>query len=108
MGKHVHLSVLVSAVGTLLGALPAIAQQSTAGGVVQGATDATATVGLEEVVVTAQRREESLQHAAVAVSAVSADELAQAQVSTPGGLSSVVPSLQIADTTGPTPLIYLR
>jgi iron complex outermembrane recepter protein len=116
MGRHVRLSVLASAVGTLLGALPAIAQQSNgntvangnSGGVTQGVTDATAVVGLEEVVVTAQRREESLQHAAVAVSAVTADELAQAQVTTPGGLSAVVPSLQIADTTGPTPLIYLR
>jgi iron complex outermembrane receptor protein len=116
MRRHVRLWVLASAFGTLLGALPALAQQSAGGavangnsvGATQGATDATATVGLEEVVVTAQRREESLQHAAVAVSAVSADELAQAQVSTPGGLSSVVPSLQIADTTGPTPLLYLR
>jgi iron complex outermembrane receptor protein len=107
---------LASAFGTLLGALPTIAQQSTVGAVtsgnttgsVQGATDAAATVGLEEVVVTAQRREESSQHAAVAISVVSTDELAQAQVSTPGGLSSVVPSLQIADTTGPTPLLYLR
>jgi iron complex outermembrane receptor protein len=93
-----------------------MAQQSTSssgtagnsGGAARTATDSTTTVGLEEVVVTAQRREETLQHAAVAVSAVSADELVQAQVSTPGGLSSVVPALQIADTTGPTPLIYLR
>lgn len=116
MGRHVRLSVVASAVGTLLGALPAVAQQNAGGpvangtsiGTTQGATDATATVGLEEVVVTAQRREESSQHAAVAISTVSADELAQAQVSTPGGLSSVVPSLQIADTTGPTPLVYLR
>ena len=33
--------------------------------------------GLEEIVVTAQRREESLQHAALAVTAVSGDELAR-------------------------------
>ena len=112
MVRHVRLSVVALAVGTLLGVLPAMAQQSNAGGnsagATQGATDAAASVGLEEVVVTAERREENLQHAAVAVSAVTADELTQAQVSTPGGLSAVVPALQIADTTGPTPLIYLR
>ena len=114
MSRHVRFSVLASAVGTLLGALPAIAQQSTGGaaanvgGATQGATDSSAAVGLEEVVVTAERREENLQHAAVAVSAVTADQLTQAQVSTPGGLSSVVPALQIADTTGPTSLIYIR
>ncbi len=108
MIRHARLSVVASAIGTLLGAFPAIAQQNTSGAASQAASDTTATVGLEEVVVTAQRREESLQHAAVAVSAVSADELAQAQVTTPGQLSAVVPALQIADTTGPTPLIYLR
>jgi hypothetical protein len=78
MGRHVRLFVLAWAFGALLGALPAVAQQNAGGpvangtgiGATQGATDATATVGLEEVVVTAQRREESSQHAAVAVSTV--------------------------------------
>jgi len=66
MRRHVRLWVLAPAFGTLLGALPALAQQSAGGavangnsvGATQGTTDATATVGLEEVVVTAQRREE--------------------------------------------------
>jgi iron complex outermembrane receptor protein len=103
--------LLISTMGAFAAAVPAWAQQ--AGGSAPSSPGGEATaepgiVGLEEIVVTAQRREESLQHAALAVTAVSAEELAQAQVSTPGGLTNLVPSLQIADTTGPTSLIYLR
>jgi len=64
--------------------------------------------GLGEIVVTAQRREENLQRAALAVSAVAPDELVRAGVTDPSALTKVVPSLQVKPAAGPYPLFYLR
>ncbi|HYD04137.1 MAG TPA: TonB-dependent receptor, partial [Reyranella sp.] len=64
--------------------------------------------GLGEIVVTAQRREENLQRAALAISAISGDDLAAAGVSRPTELTSVIPSLQVAPAAGPYNLFYLR
>jgi len=64
--------------------------------------------GLEEIVVTAQRREESLQHAALAVTAVSGDKLAEAGAIKVEDLTQLVPSLQVSPSAGPYPLFYLR
>jgi iron complex outermembrane recepter protein len=64
--------------------------------------------GLQEIVVTAQRREENLQHAAIAVTAVSGAELAQAGAIRFEDLTQLVPSLQVAPAAGPYPLFYLR
>jgi iron complex outermembrane recepter protein len=63
---------------------------------------------LEEVVVTAQRRAEDAQHAAIAISTVSGDALADANVTRPGALTQLVPSLQVADETGPYSGFYAR
>jgi len=65
-------------------------------------------VGLTDIVVTAQRRSESLQNAAVPISAVSADMLRDAGVSKVAELTAVVPSLQISAGAGPYSLFYLR
>lgn len=64
--------------------------------------------GLSEIIVTAQRREENLQKAAVAVSAVSPDQLVRGGVTDPTQLTNLVPSLQIARAAGPYALFYLR
>ena len=64
--------------------------------------------GLEEIVVTAQRREESLQHAALAVTAVSGDRLADSGAIKVEDLTQLVPSLQVSPSAGPYPLFYLR
>jgi iron complex outermembrane recepter protein len=64
--------------------------------------------GLSEIIVTAQRREENLQKAAIAVSAVSSDQLIQGGVNDPTQLTNLVPSLQIAKAAGPYALFYLR
>ena len=64
--------------------------------------------GLEEVIVTAQRRSENLQRAAIAVTAVSGDLLTSAGVTTPAQLTAIVPSLQVAPSAGPYNLFYLR
>lgn len=72
-----------------------------------GTEDATASDGLAEIVVTAQHRSENLQRAAVAVAAISADDLVRANVTQPAQLTTLVPALQIAPTGG-TSLFYLR
>jgi iron complex outermembrane recepter protein len=64
--------------------------------------------GLQDIIVTAQRREENLQRAAIAVSAVTGDMLAAAGVTRPTELTSLVPSLQVAPAAGPYNLFYLR
>ena len=64
--------------------------------------------GLTDIIVTAQRREENLQKAAIAVSAVSADQLVQGGVTDTTQLTNLVPSLQIAKAAGPYALFYLR
>ncbi|NHN39979.1 TonB-dependent receptor [Pseudomaricurvus alcaniphilus] len=63
---------------------------------------------LEEVVVTAQKRAESLQDAALAVSAVSGQGLEDAGVTDVTSLGSIVPSLQISNAYGPSNNFYLR
>nr|MBO2513987.1 hypothetical protein [Gammaproteobacteria bacterium] len=75
-------------------ALPAAAQE-------------TGTAGLEEVVVTAQRREETAQRAAVALTAVTGDALTQASVTQATDLTRLVPSIQVAPASSLTQ-IYLR
>jgi iron complex outermembrane recepter protein len=63
--------------------------------------------GLEEVVVTAQRREENLQRAALPVSAVSGDTLTEQSVTQATDLTRLLPSIQIAPAAAFTQ-IYLR
>jgi iron complex outermembrane recepter protein len=64
--------------------------------------------GLQDIIVTAQRREESLQKAAVAVSAVTGDSLVAAGISDTAALGRLVPSLVIAPTGGSGTGFYLR
>lgn len=55
---------------------------------------------LEEVIVTAQKREESLQDTPIAVSALSEDDLANIQYQDVTDLTAEVPNLQIRSTAG--------
>lgn len=63
---------------------------------------------LEEVVVTAQRREESLQRAALAVTAVTGDALVNAGVTDTSQLTAIAPALQVSTVFGPNNNFYLR
>ena len=63
--------------------------------------------GLEEIVVTAQRREESLQRAAVAVTAVTGDDLTKSGITETANLGRLVPSL-VVQPTGATTSFFLR
>lgn len=63
---------------------------------------------IEEIVVTAQRREESAQDAAMALTALSGETLHDAGVTRPQELTHFDPSIQIAATTAPYTVFYLR
>ena len=63
---------------------------------------------LEEVEVTAQRRTESVQRAAVAVSVLTPGDLRDAGVTKPQELTELVPSLQVAASAAPISVYYLR
>ena len=53
------------------------------------------TIGLADIVVTAQRREESLQKVPVAVTAISSEQIDQLRVTNVKNLAGVAPSLQV-------------
>ncbi len=63
---------------------------------------------VEEVYVTARRREEKLQETPVAVTAMSADALAEAGIAAITDLQGAVPSLQFGESGSKTPAIFIR
>jgi iron complex outermembrane recepter protein len=63
---------------------------------------------LEEIVVTAQRRAESLQRAAIAVSVVTGDELASRGVTQVSDLTQLVPALRADAGVGPYNAMGIR
>lgn len=84
--------------GALFVAAPTMAQEA-------AATD---DGGVSDIVVTAQRRSESLQRAALAVSVVSGDELTQAGVSQAQDLTKLVPALKLSTAGGGGTQITIR
>jgi iron complex outermembrane receptor protein len=58
------------------------------------------TTATPDIVVTAQRRSESIMSVPIAVTALTGDDLAKRRITDPGGLSSTVPNLQVNDQTG--------
>ena len=64
--------------------------------------------GIEDIIVTAQRRAENSQRAAIAITAVSADDLIRAAVTDANQITNAVPSLQVGTITGPYSSFYLR
>ena len=64
--------------------------------------------GIAEVVVTAQKRTQSLQDVAVAIDAVSGDQLALSGVTSPADITKLVPSLIITNGGGQNASLFLR
>ena len=88
------LSALITAIG-LAGETPlALAQDNV----------------LEEVIVTARKREESLQETPVAVTALSADQLREAGIRNLADLNQIAPNIEVSSANGTAPLanIYIR
>lgn len=73
-----------------------------------GAREQAEDTGLDEIIVTAQRREESSQRAAVALDVVSTGELANAGVITTETLNAAVPSLYVSKGGGATTSYFIR
>lgn len=90
-------------------AIEASAQQSRQDGAdPEAVSDAAETVGLNDIVVTAQRKSESLQHAAIPVDVIASEEISKSLVSHPSQLNNLVPSLQVASAGGSSATFYLR
>jgi iron complex outermembrane receptor protein len=85
----------------------ALAQDAAAGSSAETAAPAPAE-GLGEIVVTAQRKAESLQKAAIPVDVVTGDAVANSGVTTAGQLGQIVPSLSIQNAGGANTTLFLR
>ncbi|MBB3048200.1 outer membrane receptor protein involved in Fe transport [Litorivivens lipolytica] len=69
---------------------------------------APAVAQLEEVVVTARRRAESLQDTPISVSAVSASQLEDAGITALSDIKNIVPNMQVAPTATKSQAIFVR
>jgi len=63
---------------------------------------------LQEIIVTANKREENLEKVGVTITALSGDELESRLIKNPEELASIVPGLQYATSTHNTPIYTLR
>jgi iron complex outermembrane receptor protein len=82
---------------------PAIAQEQTT-----AASSAPADNGISEIIVTAQRREESLQKAAIAIDAVKGDDLIQRGIASASDITKAVPALSVPTNGGSIASIFIR
>ena len=83
----------------LVWAVPAFAQEA--------AEDSVNQQGVEEIIVTAQRRSENLQKASISISVLTPEAIAKAGISQAQNLANAVPGLQIGQG-GPATQIYIR
>lgn len=95
--------ILYAAAATTTAQQPAVASDAQ---VAEAAPEPTE--GLTEIIVTAQRRSENLQRAAIAVTAVDADTLVRAGVTDTARLTNVAPALQIGTVFGPINTFFIR
>jgi len=82
---------------------PVLAQENPA----PTAPEVAQTEGLEEIIVTAQRRSEDLQEVPISVSAVTADTLRNTGIDATKDLPQLVPSVQVT-RSGPSGLFFIR
>ncbi|MCY7271287.1 MAG: TonB-dependent receptor, partial [Sphingomonas bacterium] len=110
--RLIHSTCSLAAIAAFFVAAPALAQDAPAATPdASAAADATSTVGVEDIVVTAQRRSENLQDVPLSVATVSSQTLAaiNAGGADVRGLSGRVPSLNIESSFGRTfPRFYIR
>jgi Outer membrane receptor proteins, mostly Fe transport len=92
MGRFLGATLLSS---MTLAAVPAFAADAAPQSPGQGSGDATANVGVGEIVVTAQKRSENIQKVPIAISAVSGEFLNSRAITAIDGLGSIAPNMQI-------------
>jgi len=92
MGRFLGATLLSS---MTLAAVPAFAADAAPQSSDQGSGDATANVGVGEIVVTAQKRSENIQKVPIAISAVSGEFLNSRAITAIDGLGSIAPNMQI-------------
>lgn len=100
MKLRAKLILLMNSTMVLAGAAPALAQDGTA----------VSAGGIDDIVVTAQRREERLIDVPISVSALRGEALERGGVTTVSNIGTMVPNIQINQTVGNTygPLISIR
>jgi iron complex outermembrane recepter protein len=64
--------------------------------------------GLGDIVVTAQRKSENLQRAAIAVDVLTGDQIAQAGITSQNALDDLAPALDVANVGGANTTFFLR
>ena len=101
-----RFSILLT--GTALAILPAPGQAQEPVQQTRRLAPQTQPAQLEEIVVTAQRRTENLQRAAVSVTAVSGQALSTRGVTRAGDLTQVAPALQVSPAAGPYTVFTIR
>ncbi|WP_442680890.1 TonB-dependent receptor [Sphingomonas sp. ASY06-1R] len=74
----------------------------------QAEAGAPAGQGLEEIIVTAQRRAESSQRAGIPINVVTGAQVANAGITQPSDLSKIVPALNVQDAGGANKTFFLR
>lgn len=67
-----------------------------------------ASAGLEEVIVTANKREENINNVGATVAAISGEDLAQRGINSLEGLAAAVPGLSYSQSGASTPILTLR
>ncbi|MDO9489395.1 MAG: TonB-dependent receptor, partial [Sphingomonadaceae bacterium] len=102
-----YLSVLLA--GSALIAVPALAQEAAPSAPATTAEVEDVQDG-NEIVVTAQRREQKLQDVPLSVSALGTEALERAGIQTVGNIGNSIPNIQVNQTIGNTfgPLITIR
>ncbi|CAN5293089.1 TonB-dependent receptor [soil metagenome] len=90
--KHSAIYVLLLGTSNLMAVGQAVAQDKNA--------PPQASIQADEIIVTAQRREQRLQDVPIAITALSAEDLSERAITDVQGLSGVAPSLNIGGNTG--------
>ncbi len=105
MHSKARLLTFLSGVGFIGFAPAAFAQEALPPSDTAVASDGT---GLADIVVTAQRKSESSQRAAVAIAVVSNEALLDRNVTSPAGITQLVPSVQIQSAGGSASTFFVR
>lgn len=104
MRSNTLFLALLSTVSMAAFAHPAAAQSP----VPVASADEAADAGLEDIVVTAQRKSESAQRAGLAISVVSSDRIFERNITQPAELNKIVPAVQIQQAGGSATTFFVR